>query len=145
MAANTPEATQATSREAIVAANVRRLRETAGYSQAELAARTTTAGHSLGEMAVWGIENGKRRINVDDLTAFGAALGVTPTSLLSPDAGPGVLFVVAFHGGGSVDVTADEYDVVEGWIRFQMQGRLVYLASTRHVLGIRVHEDGDES
>lgn len=145
MSANTPEATQATSREAIVGANVRRLREAAGFSQTELAARVTATGHNFGDMAVWGIENGKRRINVDDLFALGLVLGVSPTSLLSPNAGPGVLFVVAFEGCDSVDVTADEYDFVDGWVRFQMQGRLVYLASTRNVLGVRVHEDGGES
>ncbi|MDX2697110.1 helix-turn-helix domain-containing protein [Streptomyces ipomoeae] len=142
MAAKTPEAI---SREAVVGANVRRLREAAGLSQAELASQVVKSGHTLGEMAVWGIENGKRRINVDDLFALGTALGVTPTSLLSPDAGPGILFVVSFASGGSVDVTADEYDIVSEWVRFHMQGQLVYLASTRHVLGIRVQQDGDES
>lgn len=142
MAAKTPQATQATSREAIVGANVRRLRETAGLSQAQLASRLTRTGYGLGDQAVGNIEKGKRRVNVDDLVAFGSALGVTPTSLLSPGAGPGNLFVVAFVGGGCVQVTADEYDFVEGWVRFQMQGRLVHLASARNVLDIRVHEGG---
>lgn len=142
MAAKTPEAI---SREAVVGANVRRLREAAGLSQAELASQVAKSGHALGEMAVWGIENGKRRITVDDLFALGAALGVVPTSLLSPDAGPGVLFVITFAGSGPVDVTADEYDTVDEWIRFQLKGRLVYLASARNVLGIRVQQDGDES
>jgi transcriptional regulator with XRE-family HTH domain len=142
MAAKTPEAI---SREAVVGANVRRLREAAGLTQAELANLVTQSGHAFGEMAVWGIENGKRRVTVDDLFALGAALGVVPTSLLSPDAGPGVLFTITYAGSGSVDVTADEYDAVDEWIRFQMQGRLVYLASARNVLGIRVQQDGDES
>lgn len=131
--------------EAVVAANVRQLREAAGISQAELAARVTAAGHDFGEMAVWGIENNRRRIRVEDLHALGTALGVNPTSLLSPDAGPGALFVVAFVGGEFVQVRADEYDFIDGWIRFQMQGQVVHLAPSRNVLNIRVHQDGGGS
>lgn len=131
--------------EAVVAANVRQLREAAGMTQAEVAARATAAGHDIGEMAVWGIENNRRRIRVEALHALGSALGVNPASLLSPDAGPGVLFIVAFVGGGFVQVRADEYDFIEGWIRFQMQGQLVHLAPARNVLNIRVHQGGGVS
>jgi transcriptional regulator with XRE-family HTH domain len=130
--------------EAIVAANVRQLREAAGVSQAELAARITAAGTDFGEMAVWGIENNRRRIRVEDLYALGSALGVRPTSLLSRGAGPGDLFVVAFVGGGLVQVVADEYDLVEGWIRFHVQGRMVHMMPSHNVLDVRVRQDGGD-
>lgn len=140
----TREATQTTSREAIVGANVRRLRDAAGISQAELASLITKSGHDFGEMAVWSIENGRRRVRIDDLFTLGHALGVEATSLLRPGAGSGALFEIVFQGAVTEQVTADEYEIDDQWIRFQRQGRPVYLAAVGRVLGVRILTDGGE-
>lgn len=141
----TREATQTTSREAIVGANVRRLREAAGLSQTELARLISKSGHDVGEQVVGNIETGRRRIRIDDLLGLGEALGVPPMNLLRPGAGPGVLFEVVFEGGVTEQVTAGEYEISEQWIHFRLQGQIVYLASAARVLGIRVRQDGDAS
>lgn len=132
--------------EAVVAANVRQLREGVGISQAELAARATAAGHDLGEMAVWGIENNRRRIRVEDLYALGGVLGVDAADLLRPDAGaaPAKVCEVAFDGSlERVEADAVEWD--ETWVRFLLRGEVVYFASAAQVRGVRVRADGAES
>lgn len=67
-----------------VRANIRRLRERLGLSQSQLA-RLTTAARPLAPTAINEIENGARRVDVDDLMALAGALGVNPNALLMPD------------------------------------------------------------
>lgn len=129
-------------REAVVAANVRRLREAAGISQVELATLIAKSGYDLGEMAVCNIENGKRRIRINDLFPLGEALGVDPMSLLRPGAGSGQLCVITLEGGAVEEVTADEYEIGEQWTRFLLQGQLVYFG---RVLSVRIKQVGAES
>lgn len=136
---------QTTAREAIVAANVRRLREAAGLTQPELASLAAKAGHDLGEQVVGNIEGGRRRIRIDDLFALGDVLGVQPTSLLLPGAMAGVTYEITFEGGNAERVTADDYKVDERWIHFHLQGQLVYFAASARVLGVRIAPDGGES
>lgn len=128
--------------EGVVAANVRAIRTHLGISQAELAKRATDAGHPLGEMPVWGIENGKRRINVNDLHVLAGALGVTVQHLLAPGAadevGAGVQeYEITFVGGVRETVLAFRREVLEGWMNFYFGGEVVYSAAVAHVLGVR--------
>jgi transcriptional regulator with XRE-family HTH domain len=145
MSANTREDKPPASREVIVGANVRRLREAAGISQTELANLISKMGHDLGEQVVGNIENGRRRIRIDDLYALGQGLGVAPMSLLNPGAGNGQLYEVAFEGGITERVTADDCDFGEQWIRFRLQGQPVYVAATARVFGLRINPGGDRS
>ncbi len=65
--------------------NVRRLRERLGLSQSQLARLTAETSRSLAATAINEIENGARRVDVDDLVALAGALGVNPNALLMPD------------------------------------------------------------
>lgn len=130
--------------EAVVAANVRRLREALGITQNDLAERATKAGHSLGPMAMWTLENGKRRIRVDDLYGLAEALGVTPQQLLSPDVDPaatGRLYEVLLDGGTSEHVTASRVEPDEhGWLNFYLHDERVFFAAAARVLCVRIGE-----
>jgi transcriptional regulator with XRE-family HTH domain len=74
--------------ERTVAANARRLRKDRGYSQQRVAELMTEAGYPTGEMPLWALEKGKRRIKVADLYGLAAALDVTPESLLAAESTP---------------------------------------------------------
>ena len=67
--------------------NIMRLRTTAGLSLAELSARMT-GDRQISLSGLSKIENGGRKLDVDDLVAIAAALDVTPLAILfgtSPD------------------------------------------------------------
>lgn len=124
--------------EAVVAANVRRLREALGISQHQLG-RRAQLGSS--DMAIWSIENGKRHINVADLCALADALGVTAAHLLTPDAGladPAWSYDVRIDGGITETVTADDIEADEyGLLHFFLRGERVFLTSVARVLCVQ--------
>ena len=64
-------------------ANIRALREARCLTTRQLAALLTAAGRPFTATAITRVEHGQRRIDVDDLTAFAAALRVKPSSLLA--------------------------------------------------------------
>lgn len=66
-----------------VAENIRRLRGARTYT--ELSKRLAECGREIPPLGIRRIEDGTRRVDVDDLTAFAVALGVSPTTLLAPD------------------------------------------------------------
>ena len=79
-----------------VAANVKRLRDDQNLSYTELSHRLDeVAGWSVNPVGVRRIEDGERRVTVDDLFALAVALGVSPTTLLIPNADDGGESVVA--------------------------------------------------
>ncbi|WP_422933059.1 helix-turn-helix domain-containing protein [Sinomonas sp. P47F7] len=67
-----------------VAANLRRARQGIGVDLRELSARIKAAGRTISPTALSRIENGERRVDVDDLTTLAYALETTPAGLLSP-------------------------------------------------------------
>lgn len=138
MAAKNTEPDRATPHEAIVAANVRRLREALGISQTELARR---AGLGSTDMAVCTIENGKRRIRVEDLCGLAAAFDMAPAHLLAPDAelaGPVRQYEVRIDGGITQTVAADDIEADEwGLLHFFLRGERVFFTSVARVLCVR--------
>jgi len=66
-----------------VRANVKRLREHLGY--AEVSRRLEAFGRPIPDLGLRRIEAGDRRVDVDDLMALAAVLGVSPASLLMPE------------------------------------------------------------
>ncbi|WP_435279359.1 helix-turn-helix domain-containing protein [Streptomyces sp. 1222.5] len=136
-----PAGTAPTS-EATIRANMRRLRKALNLSQTTLAERITEAGMPFGDMAVWGIENGKRRINVDDLHAIAHALQTTPRKLLSsePEAlCESLVYEIRFDGGTVERVAADRVETDEhGWLNFYEGEHRVLFASAARVLCVRV-------
>lgn len=68
-----------------VATNVRRFRtELRGWTMAELAERMATTARPMTGNQLSAIETLIRRIDVDDLIALAAGLGVSPSALLMP-------------------------------------------------------------
>lgn len=70
----------------VVAANVRRLRSELQLTTGQLAALLEAAGRPIIANAITKIEQGRRRVSVDDLMSLAIALNVTPNALLLPHA-----------------------------------------------------------
>ncbi|TAM69283.1 MAG: XRE family transcriptional regulator [Microbacteriaceae bacterium] len=68
----------------VVAANLRKVRQNSGVDLRELSARIKATGRAISPSALSKIENGDRRVDVDDLTVFAYALETTPAALLTP-------------------------------------------------------------
>ncbi len=68
----------------LVGENVRRAREALDLSGRDLARRVTAFGLPLAEQRLELLEEGLERIDVDQLIAFGLALGMPPAFLLAP-------------------------------------------------------------
>lgn len=67
--------------------NIRRIRdEVRGLSQGALSKRLEDLGRPIPPLGIHRIENGDRRVDVDDLMALSVALDVSPITLLTPNA-----------------------------------------------------------
>jgi transcriptional regulator with XRE-family HTH domain len=69
----------------VVAQNVQRLRVSLGMNFTDLSERLVKLGRDVSPLAVRRIEEGARRVDVDDLTTLAVALEVSPVTLLMPD------------------------------------------------------------
>ncbi|MCX7522734.1 helix-turn-helix transcriptional regulator [Microbacterium sp. STN6] len=69
-----------------VAANLRAARQAIGMDVRTAARRMTDAGRKIAPSGISKIENGDRRVDVDDLTALAYVLNTTPAALLTPPA-----------------------------------------------------------
>ncbi len=67
-----------------VRANIRRIRTELGMSLRELESTLAASEHPIAHSGLSKIENGTRRVDVDDLMALSVALGVSPLALLVP-------------------------------------------------------------
>src|ERR1700756_1854911 len=67
-----------------VRTNIKRLRKTQGLTLRDLAHRMEQVVRPMGHNTISEIERGARRVDVDDLIALAAALGVSPVTLLMP-------------------------------------------------------------
>ncbi|WP_455353800.1 helix-turn-helix domain-containing protein [Streptomyces sp. SYSU K217416] len=61
-------------------------RENRGWSTTTLSGRLNEAGYEMNPSAVWRIENGKRRINLDEAIGFAEVFGVSLSNLVGPPA-----------------------------------------------------------
>ena len=93
------------------AANIERLRTALGLSQRALAERLTELGRPMLTAAISKIERSERRMDVDDLAVFAAALGVAPATLLLPPVADET--TVRVTGGGTV-TAAHAWDWADG-------------------------------
>lgn len=66
--------------------NVKRLRAEKRLSLAQLAELLAEAGRPIRTTGLHRLENGKRRVDVDDLVGLAEVFGVSPMALLSPHA-----------------------------------------------------------
>jgi len=69
-----------------VARNVKRLREAANLTYTEVSKALAGIDRPISPLAVRRIEEGERRVDVDDLVALALVLNVAPVSLLYPGA-----------------------------------------------------------
>jgi len=69
---------------ATVAANLKRIRTSAGITQAQLSERLSQMGHPIKTASIGKIESADRRVEVDDLMALALALDTSPLALLLP-------------------------------------------------------------
>lgn len=67
-----------------VRTKVHLLRRKRGLTQKDLSDQLTAAGRPILSTVISKIERGERRVDIDDLFAFAAVLGVTPAQLLEP-------------------------------------------------------------
>lgn len=67
-----------------VSANIRAARQAIGLDVRTTSRLLTEAGRKLSPSGISKIENGDRRVDVDDLTALAYALRTTPAALLTP-------------------------------------------------------------
>jgi transcriptional regulator with XRE-family HTH domain len=92
-----------------VVENVKRLRAERKWSLAELSQEMGKAGRPTLSSGLHRLEQGKRRIDVDDLVALAAAFGVSPITLLLPPVSRGDVALTA-------ELTADA-GAAWDWIR----------------------------
>lgn len=64
--------------------NIRRIRDDCGMSGPELSDGLKRLGRPIPPLGISRIENGQRRVDVDDLAAIAVTLGVSPSALLMP-------------------------------------------------------------
>ena len=86
-----------------VRANVKIYRESQNLTYAELSRRLDNLGKPIAVLGLSRIENGERRVDVDDLMALASALDVPPVDLLTPD-GQNAIDLVEATGLGLVSV-----------------------------------------
>ncbi|GHF62513.1 hypothetical protein GCM10010218_49980 [Streptomyces mashuensis] len=70
--------------EANVAVRIKLEREARGWSTNALSDRLNEAGFDMNPSAVWRIENGKRRINLDEAIGFAEVFGLDLRNLVGP-------------------------------------------------------------
>lgn len=70
--------------EANVAVRIKLEREARGWSTNALSDRLNEAGFEMNPSAVWRIENGKRRINLDEAIGFAEVFGIDLRNLVGP-------------------------------------------------------------
>ncbi|MEU9608716.1 helix-turn-helix transcriptional regulator [Streptomyces sp. NPDC048057] len=68
------------------AKRIRGERDRRGWSTTTLSDRLNEAGYEMNPSAVWRIENGKRRINLDEAIGFAEVFGVSLSNLVGPPA-----------------------------------------------------------
>lgn len=137
--------------EQIVIANIRRLREARGLSQAELGNLGAKAGARMSENRIWAVENHRRRVTVNDLAALAEVLGTTPERLMSPDpeepASTSQRYAVTVDNGAAETVTevvtADRSEVdADGWLNFYLRGERAFFTPAARVLCVRAAGQG---
>lgn len=67
-----------------VAENIQRCRSNQRLGYAEMSRMLDEVGRSIPPLGLRRIESGERRVDVDDLVAIAAVLGVSPTTLMMP-------------------------------------------------------------
>lgn len=79
-----PEESAPLSGEGNLAVRIKLERESRGWSTNAVSDRLNAAGYDMNPSAVWRIENGKRRVNLDEAIGFAEIFGLSLDSLVGP-------------------------------------------------------------
>lgn len=82
----------------VVRENIKRIREERDMSWAQMSRFLERAGRPIAALGLRRIEDGSRRVDVDDLMAIAVVLDVTPNDLLLPRAGSGTADITGMTG-----------------------------------------------
>lgn len=132
--------------EASLARNVRAARKWAGVSQKQLSARMAELGCPMSEATLCQLENGKRRIAVDELAALARAFEVPlPVMLVEPFAPRPVeaerTFTVGLADETVKGVAATSIETVDGWLWLRHGQRKVFGAPQEAVRFVGADDD----
>ena len=96
-----------------VAANLRSARQAIGMDLRTFSERVKETGRAMSPSALSKIENGDRRVDVDDLTVFAYILQTTPATLLAPPEG----------ASPPTGVPSGQYNLeeIQAWVRGQAE------------------------
>lgn len=67
-----------------IAVRIKLERDARGWSTNAVSDRLNAAGYEMNPSAVWRIENGQRRVNVDDALGFAEVFGISLANLVGP-------------------------------------------------------------
>ncbi|QYF88546.1 helix-turn-helix domain-containing protein [Arthrobacter sp. PAMC25284] len=82
----------------VVRENIKRIRESRDMSWAQMSRFLERAGRPIAALGLRRIEDGSRRVDVDDLMAIAVVLDVAPNDLLLPQASAGTVNVTGVVG-----------------------------------------------
>lgn len=138
--------------------NLLRIRQAHRLTYAEVSRTLEDLGRPIAPLGLSRIENGERRVDVDDLMALAEALGVEPDELLSGDGPP------SLSPSGQADVTTVRYRDFSPRLQDpapkQIEGEVLlddptylrvetadatYLIPHVNVISIRTHHEPEES
>lgn len=124
----------------LVAANLRKVRQSTGVDLRELSARIKATGRVISPSALSKIENGDRRVDVDDLTVFAYALETTPAALLTPPSEE----TQAPAGVPEDRFTPEEIQVwIQGRVKLTTEDLLQYWKEQAFDSASYIHRSGD--
>lgn len=134
----------------VVAQNVQAARNAQGMTQEDLAERLEELGRPIAVPGIRSIENARRRVDVDDLTALAVALRTSPAALLTPRNDAPLTGVTHANGvalkdwvAGGTSLIVDE--VVEH-LRFEQMEEMMRiddLSGTLESITLRIRELDD--
>jgi transcriptional regulator with XRE-family HTH domain len=118
-----------------VATRVRRIRERNGVSLQELSERLTAVGRPILPSGISKIEQGARRVDVDDLTALADALATIPNDLLyEPEHAP-------------AGISQDDYERLVEMVwhtKISAEGRVTDSAGLTDAATVDLQQDTDD-
>jgi transcriptional regulator with XRE-family HTH domain len=118
-----------------VAARVRRIRERNRLNLQDLSDRLAPLGRPILPSGLSKIEQGHRRVDVDDLTALAAALGTTPNDLLyEPEQAP-------------AGISQDDYERLVEMVwhtKISAEGRVTDSAGLTDAATVDLQQDTDD-
>jgi transcriptional regulator with XRE-family HTH domain len=132
--------------EATLARNVRAARKWRGVSQKRLAARMTELGCPMSEATLCQLENGKRRITVDELAALAQAFEVPLPVMLTEPFAPRPAeaersLTVVLADETVKDIAATGIDTMDGWLWLRHGQRKVFGAPQSTVTFVQTDDE----